>query len=44
MITYATKAKKINLDIKIFSKLCAKVKGKDKDNLNEKYFKKLKID
>ena len=37
---YATKAQKINLDIKIFSKLCAKVKGKDKDNLNEKYFKK----
>ena len=39
---YATKAQKINLDIKIFSKLCAKVKGKDKDNLNEKYFKKIK--
>ena len=39
---YATKAKKINLDIKIFSKLCEKVKGKDKDNFNEKYFKKIK--
>lgn len=39
---YATKAQKINLDIKIFSKLCAKVKGKDKDNLNEKYFRKIK--
>ena len=37
---YATKAKKINLDIKLFSKICAKVKGKDKDNFNIKYFKK----
>ena len=36
---YATKAKKLNMKIKIFSKLCSKIKGKDKDNFDSKYFK-----
>ena len=29
---YATEAKKRNIKIEIFSQLCKKVKGKDKDN------------
>tara|TARA_B100002051_G_C16545860_1_gene539950 strand:- start:167 stop:877 length:711 start_codon:yes stop_codon:yes gene_type:complete len=37
---YASKAKKINLDIKTFSTICSKISGKDKDNFNNKYFKK----
>ena len=39
---YATQAKKLNLKINYFSKICRKVQGKDKDNFNPKYFKKLK--
>ena len=35
---YATQAKKINMKIDEFSKLCRKVKGLDKDNFNKKYF------
>ena len=35
---YATEAKKRNMKIEIFSLLCKKVKGKDKDNFNKKYF------
>ena len=35
---YATEAKKINMKIDEFSKLCKKVKGSDKDNFNKKYF------
>tara|TARA_B100000700_G_C15020859_1_gene845654 strand:- start:777 stop:1721 length:945 start_codon:yes stop_codon:yes gene_type:complete len=37
---YATKAKKTNMPIVKFNKLCSKVKGKDKDNFNNKFFKK----
>tara|TARA_Y200000002_G_scaffold160258_1_gene132416 strand:+ start:2064 stop:3005 length:942 start_codon:yes stop_codon:yes gene_type:complete len=37
---YALKAKNTNMEIKSFSKLCKKVRGKDKDNFNIKYFKK----
>ena len=40
---YALHAKKINLNVKSFSKICSQVKGKDKDNFNIKYFKKKKI-
>lgn len=36
---YATKAKKLNIKIDYFSKICKKIKGKDKDNFNLKYFK-----
>ena len=36
---YATKAKKINMKINTFSKICKKIKGRDKDNFNLKYFK-----
>ena len=39
---YATQAKKFNIKINYFSKICRKVRGKDKDNFNPKYFKKLK--
>ncbi len=39
---YATQAKKLNIKINYFSKICRKVRGKDKDNFNPKYFKKLK--
>tara|TARA_B100000579_G_C22848206_1_gene865712 strand:- start:3890 stop:4831 length:942 start_codon:yes stop_codon:yes gene_type:complete len=38
---YATKAKKINMTVTQFSKLCSKIKGKDKDNFNSKLFKKI---
>ena len=37
---YASKAKKINLNIKTFSIICSKISGKDKDNFNDKYFQK----
>jgi len=40
---YASEAKKIKMDFNNFSDLCKKVNGKDKDNFNKKYFKKLKI-
>lgn len=36
---YASKAKKINMSINNFSKLCKKIKGKNKDNFNKKLFK-----
>ena len=35
---YASEAK-IKMNIGAFSDLCKKVKGKDKDNFNNKYFK-----
>jgi len=35
---YATQAKKINMPINKFSKLCDKVKDRDKDNFNKKFF------
>ena len=35
---YATQAKKVNMKIDVFSKLCQKIKGSDKDNFNIKYF------
>ena len=35
---YATEAKKRNMSFRKFSKICAKVRGKDKDNFNKKYF------
>jgi 4-hydroxy 2-oxovalerate aldolase len=36
---YATKAKKINMKITKFNNLCGKIKGRDKDNYNSKFFK-----
>lgn len=39
---YASEAKKIKMNINSFSDLCKKVKGKDKDNFNKKYFKRFK--
>ena len=40
---YASKAKKINLDIN-FSTICSKISGKDKDNFNNKYLKRNSFD
>lgn len=37
---YASEAKKKNMLIKKFTKFCFKVKGKDRDNYNDKFFKK----
>lgn len=37
---YASQAKKINMKINEFSKLCKRVKGEDKDNFNLGYFKR----
>ena len=37
---YATEAKNKSMQIKLFSKICKKVEGKDKDNFNKRYFKK----
>lgn len=38
---YASQAKKVNMSIDLFSNLCKKVKGKDKDNFNISYFKNI---
>jgi len=36
---YASKAKKLNMTIEKFSKLCGRVKGRNKDNFNNSFFK-----
>ena len=35
--------KKTEYKNKLFFKICRKVRGKDKDNFNPKYFKNLKV-
>ena len=37
---FIEQAKKINMKINEFSKLCKRVKGEDKDNFNLGYFKR----